>query len=117
MNFNIENRDNSVIVTIAGEKIEGTIATELKTQILIVAQPDINALIFNFSNIKIIDSSGLGALLLAYRQLKEYDIPVILVGVNEFVKNLLNITRIENIFHYYPNVENALTGIEHNQKK
>jgi len=53
---------------------------------LILAQPDIDALIIDLSKADAIDSSGLGALLLANRQLKDHEIPVILVGVREFVR-------------------------------
>jgi len=112
MNFKTENIDNNVIFTILDNILEGKSASELKSRILVVAQPDINALIIDISNISAIDSSGLGALLLAHRQLKDFNIPVILIGIQSFVKNLLNITRIEEIFQYFDTVEAAVSNIK-----
>ena len=112
MNFNLENRGNKVIFTVLDNSIEGKIAADLKARILVIAQPDVEALIIDLSNVKVIDSSGLGALLLAHRQLKENTTPVILVGMQTFTRNLLKITRIENIFEYYDTVDAAIAGIE-----
>lgn len=109
MNFKTENIDNNVIFTILEKSVENRIATELKANILIVAQPDIAALILDMSHIAVIDSSGLGALLLAHRQLKDNKIPIVLVGLNHFIKNLLNITRIGDIFLYAGSVEEAVS--------
>jgi anti-sigma B factor antagonist len=112
MNFRTENIDNIVIFTILDNTLEGKAAVELKSQMLIVAQPDIKALIIDMSTITIIDSSGFGALLLAHRQLKNYNIPVILTGVRDFVYNLLDITRIKDIFRYYNTVAEAVSDIK-----
>ena len=112
MNFKTENIDNVVIFTILDSTLEGKSAVELKSHILIAAQPDIKALIIDAANIAVIDSSGLGALLLAYRQLKDYNIPVILVGVQDFVSNLLELTRIKEIFQYYSSLRDAIDSMK-----
>jgi anti-anti-sigma factor len=112
MNFRTENIDNVVVFTILDNALEGLGASELKSQILIVAQPDIKALILDLTNILIIDSSGLGALLLAHRQLKDHNIPVILVGIQDFVSNLLELTRIKEIFKYFPTNNDAIDSIK-----
>jgi len=108
MNFNLENRDETIIFTILNKSIEGKTAAELKSKIIIAAQPDIKALILDLTNVELMDSSGLGALLLAHRQHKEYGFPVVLVGVQDFIKSLLKITRIEDVFTYSESVEEAL---------
>lgn len=109
MNFRTENQNNNVIFTVLEKSVENKIAAELKANILIVAQPDISSLILDMSHIAVIDSSGLGALLLAHRQLKDHKIPIVLVGLNHFIKNLLNITRIGDIFLYAKSVEEAVS--------
>ncbi len=112
MNFNLENRDETIIFTILNKSIEGKTAAELKSKIIIVAQPDIKSLILDLTNVELMDSSGLGALLLAHRQHKEHGFPVVLVGVQDFIKSLLKITRIEDIFVYSSSVEEALKLVE-----
>lgn len=112
MNFKLENKDDVVIFKVLDETIKGKTAAELKAKILIVAQPDVRALIIDLTDVSMMDSSGLGALLLAHRQYKGSEVPVILVGVQDFLQNLLSITRIEELFTYFPTVEEALSELE-----
>ena len=108
MNYTTEQRDNIVILELKDTTVESSVSADLKAKILILAQPDIDALIINLSSVEAIDSSGLGALLLANRQLQEHSIPVILVGVREFVRSLMSMTRIDEVFEFYDTLEEAL---------
>jgi len=107
----VEQRDNIVIFTLKNVRVEGEISAQLKAQMLIVAQPDIDALIIDIHNVESIDSSGIGAFLLANRQLRDQEIPVILCGVNDFIKSLLRITRIENQFLFFNTIDEAIAEI------
>ncbi|MFP4370552.1 MAG: STAS domain-containing protein [Bacteroidota bacterium] len=112
MHFTIEHRDKIVLFTLKNTKVDGKVSAQFKAKILIIAQPDIDALVVDLSTVEAIDSSGLGALLLAHRQLSEHNIPVILVGVREFVKSLMSITRIDSLFEFYDSPEEALAAFE-----
>ena len=90
MKFTVEHIDNLVIFTLKDTKLNSELSSELKTQFLILSQPDITALVLDLSAVDYIDSSGLGALLLSHRQLKEYGIPVILVGLQDMIIRILN---------------------------
>lgn len=115
MNYNVEHKNNIVIFTIKNKTIESQISAELKAKILILAQPDIKALVVDLSSVEAIDSSGLGALLLANRQLSENMIPVVLVGVRDFVKSLMAMTKIDEVFDFDDTVENAITAISNDE--
>jgi len=108
MNFALENYGSIVFLKLKNSNVDGQVAAQFKAKILIIAQPDIEALIIDLSDVEAIDSSGLGALLLAHRQLKDYGIPIILVGVRDFVKSLMSITRIDELFEYYDSLDEAL---------
>jgi anti-anti-sigma factor len=84
------------------------VSAKFKAEILILCQPDITALVIDLSNVKAIDSSGLGALLLAHRQLKDHNIPIALIGVNENVQTLLDISQLIHLFEYYDTVDEAI---------
>ncbi len=112
MRFTIDNRDNIVIFSLKNTTVESKVSTEFKAKLLILAQPDIEALILDLTPVQAIDSSGLGALLLAHRQLKEHAIPVLLVGVQDFVMSLLSMTRIDELFEFYDTLEEALETFE-----
>ncbi len=110
MKFTVEHIDNLVIFTLKDKKINSELSSELKTQFLILSQPDIAALVLDLSAVDYIDSSGLGALLLSHRQLKEYDIPVILVGLQDMITKLLKISYIDHLFKYSNTVEEVINN-------
>lgn len=108
MNFSFERIDNVVVFTLKNSNLDMEISAQLKAKLLILCQPDIEALIFDLTNIEYVDSSGLGALLLAYRQMKEYESPIILVGVQPVVKKMLAISQIDDLFVYYNTLQEAV---------
>ncbi|MDX9789672.1 MAG: STAS domain-containing protein [Candidatus Kapaibacterium sp.] len=112
MNYTIEHKDNIVIFKLENQTVESSISAELKAKMLILAQPDIDALVIDMSSVEAIDSSGLGALLLANRQLKDHEIPVILTGVKDFVRSLMSMTKIDEVFEFFPTVDDAITALE-----
>ncbi len=112
MNYTEENKDNIVIFKLENQTVEGNVSTEFKAKMLIIAQPNIDALIIDLSKVEAIDSSGLGALLLANRQLKDNDIPVILVGVRDFVRSLMSMTKIDEVFLFYPTIDEAIKALQ-----
>lgn len=114
MNFSFEINDNVVVFTLKNTKLDLEIAAQLKAKLLILCQPDVSTLIFDLRNIEYVDSSGLGALLLAYRQMKENGAPIVLVGVQPMVKKMLTISQIDSLFQYEDSVESAIQ--EHSNK-
>ncbi len=112
MNYTIERRDNIVIFTIKNTNLDTAVSPQFKAEILIVAQPNIDALVLDLSNVEYVDSSGLGAMLLAHRQLTDHDIPVLLVGVQETVMKMLSISHLQNIFDYYETVDDAVQAMK-----
>ena len=109
MNFSLERKDNIVIFNLKTTKLTVEISPQMKAELLIICQPDIDALVLDLSKVEYIDSSGLGVLLLAHRQLKENEIPVILVGVQEPVLSMLRISHIVDLFEFYDNFEEVFS--------
>lgn len=110
MNFSFEINNDVVVFTLKNAKLDLEIASQLKAKLLILCQPDVSALIFDLRNIEYVDSSGLGALLLAYRQMKENGAPIVLVGVQPMVKKMLTISQIDSLFEYDDSLENAIAA-------
>lgn len=106
-----EQRDNTVILTLKNERVEGDVSVNLKTKMLILAQPDIDALLIDLTTVKTIDSSGIGAFLLANRQLSDHEIPVVLCGVNDFIKSLMSITRLDSQFLFFNSIDEAIAEL------
>jgi len=51
-------------------------------------------------------------LLLAHRQLKEYNTPIALIAVRGMVKSMLRISQLEHLFEFYDTVEDAVDSVE-----
>lgn len=108
MNYTIERRDNIVIFTVKNSNLDSSISAQFKAEILIVAQPNIKALVLDLTNVEYVDSSGLGAILLAHRQLTDHGIPVLLIGVQPTVRKMLSISHLEQIFQYFETADLAV---------
>jgi len=108
MNFSIENNNGYVVFTLKTKNLDSQNSANLKAELLIICQPTIKGLILDISDVEYIDSSGLGALLLAHRQLKEYDTVITLVGAQEVVKSMLSISQLTDLFNLADTVEDAI---------
>jgi anti-sigma B factor antagonist len=112
MNFTIERRNKIAIFGIKHNKLNSELAPKFKAELLIVCQPDIDALIIDLTDVESIESAGLGGLLLAHRQLDSAGIPVVLVGVQPMVLTLLSISQIEPLFDFFDTIDEAVESIE-----
>ena len=108
MRFSIDRQDDIAIFTLKNNKLDADIAPQLKAELLILCQPELEALVLDMSFVEHVDSTGLGALLLANRQLKDTEAPIILVGVKEMVMKMLSISQLDGIFDYADTVDEAI---------
>lgn len=111
MNLTIEHNNEVTILKINESKITSENSPNLKAKLLIEAQPNLRALIIDISKVETIDSSGFGAFLLADRQLREYGIPTMIVGVQESIKKLFEILKLDRVFNFYNTVDEAIGAI------
>ena len=112
MNYTVERRDKIVIFTLKHQKLNTEVSAKFKAELLIICQQDIDALVLDLSMVEMVDSSGLGCLLLAHRQLKEHAIPFALIGLQPMVKSLISISQIEHLFLYYDTADKAVEELE-----
>ena len=99
MKYELEHDDNISVLTIKNEKLDSTIAPELKSQIIIVANAtEQEHLILDLQHINFADSSGLSALLLAHRLYRDSNRQLILCNVSDRVKKLLEISQLNQVF-------------------
>ncbi len=65
-------------------------------------------IVVDLSKIKRINSSGLGSLISLYTTTSNKKGSLKIGGLNEFVKNVLNITKLVEVFEIYPTKEEAI---------
>ncbi len=108
MNFTIEQKDRAAIFRPQEARLDSMLAPELKAEFLILAQPDVETLIIDLTDVEYVDSAGLSALLLARRQQTSHDGDVRLVGVRDEVRSLLELTQLNRVFPIYDTTQQAI---------
>lgn len=112
MRYSVEQDDELVIFTIKEPTLDATNAPDVKSELLIITQPNVKALVIDLSQVHFCDSQGLSAILLAHRQMKDNEGFVVLVNVQEGVRKLFAISQIEYLFEFQPTVEEAIQWLQ-----
>ncbi len=112
MRFSVEQDDELVVFTIKEPMLDAVLAPDVKSEILIICQPAVKALIIDLSMVQICDTQGLSALLLARRQMNEHEGFIVLVGVNDNVRNLFRISQIDEMFDIKESVSQAIAWLQ-----
>jgi anti-sigma B factor antagonist len=99
--------------TLAVVEIEDKLMTEEHIKMLQVAVKDIledgvKNIVIDLSKIKRINSSGLGSLISLYTAAHNKGGTLKIGGYNEFVKNVLNITKLAEVFEIFPSQEDCI---------
>jgi anti-sigma B factor antagonist len=99
--------------TLAIVEIEDKLMTEEHIKMLQKAVNDLleenyKNLIVDLSKIKRINSSGLGSLISIYTSTTSKEGTLKIGGLNEFVKNVLRITKLADVFEIFPTKEEAI---------
>ena len=105
MNFDVQKNKASTILKLKERKLDSSVSPELKGEFLILCNPKVQHLVVDLADVEFCDSSGLSALLIADRKMKEHGGTVKLVNVHKKVASLIKISMLDRIF----DVEEAAT--------
>lgn len=108
MDFKREKTDNYDIIHIAAEKLDNTIAPELKSEFTLMNKEGVKNLIIDLTNVKYCDSSGLSAILVANRLCKNSNGYLVLAGTQDTVKKLITISQLDSVFQTMPTVAESI---------
>jgi anti-anti-sigma factor len=98
MKAEVQKNGSSTILAIKEKKLDSTVASDLKGEFLLLCKPKVQKLVIDLSAVEFCDSSGLSALLIAERQMKEHGGTVVLRHVNKKVLSLLKISMLDRVF-------------------
>ncbi len=110
MQFEVKKNASATIFKLKERRLDASISPELKGEFLILCRPEVKELIIDFSDVEFCDSSGLSALLIAERKMREYGGVVKLAGLQKKVLSLVKISHLDRAFAIYDNVGKALKG-------
>ena len=105
MNIDFATQGGRTVITPRLERLDAAVAQAFKDQC--VAQVDSHHLVFDLSEVKFVDSTGLGALVAVLKHLGE-DGKLSVVSTTPGILMLLQVTRLDSIFSVFPSLEQAL---------
>lgn len=98
MKFEVEKNATSAKLTLKEKKLDSTIAAQLKGEFVLLCTSKLKTLIVDLADVEFCDSSGLSALLIAERKMKEHGGTVRLMHVHKKVLSLLKISMLDRLF-------------------
>lgn len=111
MKFEVTKNGNATILTLKERKLDSSVSPELKAEFLLLCKPKVTErLIVDMAKVDSCDSSGLSALLIADRTMREHGGEVRLVHVHKKVMSILKISQLDRVFQIYDTLQTALKG-------
>lgn len=113
MRFSIDRKDEYTILKIDEDKLDSTIAPEVKSEFVTLQAEGVQNVVLNMSQVKYSDSSGLSALLVGNRLFSEAG-SFVMCCVQEHVMKLINISQLDKVIDIMPTVEEGVDAVMFN---
>jgi len=110
MKFDVEKNGTSTTIRLRERKLDSAVSSELKGEFLLLCKPKVETLVIDLARVDFCDSSGLSALLIAERKMREHGGKVVLANVGEKIATLLKISALERIFDIQERPERPATA-------
>ncbi len=111
MKFEVTKNGKATVLKLRGRKLDATVCPELKAEFLVLCKPKVTqVLVVEMSEVTFCDSSGLSALLIADRTMREHGGRVHLVGVNKKIIDLMKISQLDRVFAISDKIADAIAN-------
>jgi len=112
MKYDLRRSDDLAVMVLHEKRLDSNNTPALKAELLGVAGDEISVLFLDVSEVEFCDSSGISALLLAERQMREHDGQVGIIDVGGAVTNVLKIAKLDTVFPIFSSQEEAYNALE-----
>jgi len=103
--------ENGVIVLTVDGNLDGDGTQVLEEQVVALLESGETKLLFDFSGLDYINSSGLRILVLAYQRLKKASGTVAICGAKDYIQEVFEVSGYDKIFPLYPARKDAFDGM------
>jgi len=108
MKFSLDKQEKYSVFSLEEENLNSLLAPNLKSEFVFLRNEGVRHLIFDLSNVKYVDSSGLSAILTANRLWKGYGTFILTGAAHPPVQKLIEISRLESILTIIPTVQESI---------
>ena len=110
MKFDVFSKEGFTVVNINEHKIYKGVVEEFKETLIGEIEKGNTKLILDFKDVRIINSSGLGVVFLAWYKVKDRDGMIRICSLNSTIREIFERIRLDQVFDVYDNVDSALRG-------
>ncbi len=108
MQFDIKKNGTATVFKLKERRLDASISPDLKGEFLLICDGKTLNLVLDLSDVEFCDSSGLSALLIAERKMREQGGVVKLAGLQKKVLSLIKISHLDRAFSIYDTVTKAV---------
>ena len=102
-------RDRSNVLRLKGE-IDLHVSPSVTASLNSIIEKKPQRLVVDLSDVTYIDSAGLAALIGAMQKVEGYGGKFVLAGLQETVRSIFEISRLDQVFQIFPDADAALAG-------
>ncbi|MFT4737742.1 MAG: anti-sigma B factor antagonist [Cyclobacteriaceae bacterium] len=110
MKYTADKKEQYVTIELNEEKLDTTIAPELKSEFVTLQAEGFQQVILDLANVKYSDSSGLSALLVGNRLFGEAG-SFVLCGLQEHVSKLIKISQLDKVLTIFDTQKDAVNAV------
>ena len=110
MNYNVEERQNAVIIALEGNVMGGPDGAKLHDTLHQLREQGKKNVVIDLAKAQFMNSSGLGMLISAMTTMRNAGGDLRLANVADRIQSLLAITKLNNIFKHYPSIDEAVVS-------
>ncbi len=112
-NYEIKRQNDIVIFKVAEPRFDSQISGLVKGELTILLNAEeVKKLVFDLSDVEYCDSSGLSAILLAFRMLHDEGGELRIAGARKNVKTLIEISQLDRILKLTETVDEAIEQLK-----
>jgi len=109
MTFSVRKQNDITVIDVRGQLIVGN-RQELKERVLEELETGARKFLIDFDGTAYIDSSGLGVLVSLSKKIREQGGELRLVNLNEDLRTLFELTKLDTLFHIAGNRDEAMAS-------
>ena len=94
-------REQVKVIKLTGN-LNATTSQDFRQNITNILETGAKIVLVDFKDVTFMDSSGLGALVLAFKTLRAADTKLALCSINEQVRILFELTNMDKVFEIFP---------------
>ena len=101
-----DNTGEALVVSVNADRIDAAVAIRFKEDMRTETETGPDRVVLDLSQVSFIDSSGLGAIVAAMKQLGDHR-RLDIAGLSPMVDKVFRLTRMDTVFRLYPTLEDA----------